>query len=256
MHGLVHEPQCSESVLVSTHAPAQFVKGAPQVHELVTHVMFAPHALGQPPQCIGSLVVSTHEPPQSVVLPLHTHAPDMQTWLVPHGVPFAAPTQPHVDALQVRPAPHACAHMPQFDASVVRSTQPPAHIAKLVLHTHAVPAPLHIAFVAHVTPGVHAHVPAPHVRPPPHVVPLATQRFVVLQHAPPLHIDPEQHGWPAAPHARHMPPEHVVPPAVHIDPAQHACPAPPQLVHDPPLHVRPLQQSAGVMHDWPNIMHA
>jgi hypothetical protein len=67
-HAFAQPPQCAVSLVVSTHAPLQSVRPAPQVAVHIPALQTAPvpHEVPQLPQFLGSLEMSTQSSPHAV----------------------------------------------------------------------------------------------------------------------------------------------------------------------------------------------
>jgi hypothetical protein len=153
-----HPPQLVLLVAVSTHAPAQSVYPAAQVHAAAVHTSFAPHVAPHRLQLFLSFCRSTHvfphfvfgaeQPAEQLEMPLtvlHTspgsqaspQAPQLAALVerlsqtpaaFPGPGPFAAPGQVvspvgqvQAPSVQVAPVGHAAPHAPQFAALVLVS---------------------------------------------------------------------------------------------------------------------------------------
>jgi hypothetical protein len=62
------------------------------------------------------------------------------------------------------------------------------------------------------------------------------------------HDSTAQHGWPAPPHAAHVPCAQTKVPPEHVSFAQHLWPAAPHATHCPPPLPAPLHATAGAVH--------
>lgn len=76
-----HEPQLTEAVVVSTHAPAQLVRPAGQDVSQApwAHTCAEVHATPQAPQFSGSLDTATHLPLQEAAPGAQPHVPALHT---------------------------------------------------------------------------------------------------------------------------------------------------------------------------------
>lgn len=147
-HVFPQPPQLLSSRCVSTQLPEQ-------------HCCEPEHTRPQEPQ-FATVSVRTQLPPQQLSLPLHARAlaPVPQRHSLPmHVVPAGQLTVQlvaHIPPVQVRPAPQAFPHRPQFDAFVFVSTQPPPQ--HVCVPVHAAPAPQWQLPPEHVSPSSHAGV--------------------------------------------------------------------------------------------------
>src|SRR5262245_53115288 len=102
LHLVLHPPQWSLSVAVSTHAPLQFVVPGRQARRqlLPAHTPPSGQTWPHPPQFLGSLAVTMHWPPHDKLYGGQPHLPAMhcsvagQSPAAVHGLPDPPPRPP------------------------------------------------------------------------------------------------------------------------------------------------------------------
>ncbi len=184
-----------------------------QVEVLLLQIRLVQHGVATPPpQAVPCPPQATHvvELISQVRPLLHARSAQHGCPVPPHATQVAvfvsqmAPLPQLVPPQQGWPAdPHAVqTKLPDHEAQVS-----PLQQLKGALE-HDWPAAMQVTHVllpdaSHARPPQQTPLPKPHCAPAP---PQATQRPLNESHTRPLlHVEPLQHGWPAAPHAVHVP---------------------------------------------------
>lgn len=169
MQVVPHAPQFVASEVVSTHAPAQSVRPAPQPiveHTPAEHTEPAAQATPHAPQFAGSVASVAQVPSQSVVAAGHAHAPPVQirpTQAMSHPPQCTSLlfVSTHAPSHAVSPVEQAAAHAPteQTSPAAQATSHPPQCAGSVSVSTHAVPQSVSPA------PGHSTSIP-PSVMPP------------------------------------------------------------------------------------------